>query len=642
MSYTADCSHLQLCVCAMFKELDLCRSWMGTVNHGVGVRKLPPVPICLNDVEIEDFGLEAEPYTEEEEEEEEAAEQLIILDSESQEQKDNAKQQKYNAKVDHLEEVVQKYYSGLRVDDMIKVTATGNFYGEDGIVKRLKEGKIMIRFFTYGSTFDHWLEPGDVRKLSDEELLKGLGGAGQPITQRDIDGPRPGERIQYGEGPYGEARPNDSRRNLVSALGGGGGGRDRRQDRTADRFNQDRDNARERDNWNAYKDQQREKQGGGYSDGDVTMRGNDKARNSDFAQGDVDSQWGRPTSQRQQRRDNKDRPLNNPTANRPSQNAVDGGSDWSAFVSPASAPANKGSKDDTDDFFASLMTDLNKDMDSSNKSSPRGRSTSSGGASSKSDEDDFFASLMSEISDEPKEVKEEKKSSNGPLSPSSEDDFFSSLETELEISLSAEPVSSTSTSEDDFLPPVENNIRGSKPPSRAPKPPSRAPRKAAALSQDEGDFFASLEAELGSVSDGKPETRGASRDQDDFFAGLEAELSKELAAPTTKSTGSSENEVPANGVQKADGGDFFDMLEADVSLFGGFVAELSQEPEAPTTKSTGSSSKPKASIAEARPSSTPAPTDLSKLTVPALKGILKERGMKVSGNKAELLVRLSQ
>ena len=56
-------------------ELDLCRSWMGTVNQK-GYKKLPPAPVALNELEIENFGLE-----DLESEEEEPEYEKMIKDS---------------------------------------------------------------------------------------------------------------------------------------------------------------------------------------------------------------------------------------------------------------------------------------------------------------------------------------------------------------------------------------------------------------------------------------------------------------------------------------------------------------------------------------------------------------------------------
>ena len=138
---------LRLCpeVYEAIQSLDLCRSWMGTVNHK-GHKKLPPAPVALNELEVENFGLDD--MEEEEEEEEEIplaeGEQEVILDEAGADKKD---------KVD--EEAI-KAYLGLKVEDMVKVTKKCKFYEEDGIVRRLKDDKILVRFYTYGSMFEEW------------------------------------------------------------------------------------------------------------------------------------------------------------------------------------------------------------------------------------------------------------------------------------------------------------------------------------------------------------------------------------------------------------------------------------------------------------------------------------------------------
>ena len=112
------------------------------------------------------------------------------------------------------------------------------------------------------------------------------------------------------------------------------------------------------------------------------------------------------------------------------------------------------------------------------------------------------------------------------------------------------------------------------------------------------DFFAELESELES----KPsvaESKG--EDVDDFFADLEAELGSD---------------------------DFFAELEGTGDEI------LESEPEAPA---------PAVATVEApAPASSQSldPASLQKLTVPALKDMLRDRGLKVSGKKADLIERL--
>ena len=532
--------------------LDLCRSWMGTINYK-GHKKLPPAPVALNEEEIENFGLE-----DLESEEPEEPEDDIILDSEEADQE-----------AAELEETVQTVYKGLRVDDMVKVTAKNKFFDEDAIVRRLKDGKLFLRFYTYGSMYEEWMDPGDVRKLSNIEILKGMSGPQQPITQQDFDGSNQanrGSRFGDDRGRYG-----DSRRNQVGTRGGGP--RNRRQDRTAGRFQRDSDRNQRRndDNWNWYKDNERRKEGGGYQDGEYELRGSRdnknrrERRNDRWAQGDVDSQWGR-TSQRQNRREGRQRRQES----KPEE-------DWSAFVSPVSK--KQPTKEETDDFFASLMTDLSNDLEigDSRRQSSVGDSKSS---SDSNGEDDFFATLMSEI-----EEQDTQQPSEDPISSSSDDDFFASLEEEIRES--------------------------SKMTSSKPKAPSAG--------EELDDFF----SELGSFDEPAPADGGA----EDFFAGLEAELESELSMNSFSGASPDANDARVDG---------------EASFSDDFVANIEMNAGKEVLTSRKETSKPKTSSEKHSASSVSADAaSLQKLTVPVLKGMLKERGLKVSGKKAELIERLS-
>ena len=546
--------------------LDLCRSWMGTINMK-GLRKLPPCPVILNEEEIENFGLEKEEHEEPQDDgtkttvsTAEGEEVDVILDSEEQDNKDA-----------EMEEVVQTLYLGLRVDDMIKVTAHNKFFNEDGVVRRLKDGKIFVRFYTYGSTFEEWLDPSDVRKLDEIEVLKGLTGPDSPITQQDLDGPK----SRYDDGPR-------DRRNMDSGFGGGRGGRgerNRRQDRVGRQYrdNDRYDDRKERENWNWYQDTERKQRGGGFSDGDdVEIRGSIRNTRNDWAGSDVDSQWGRGNQRGGRGGDRQPRGRQ--------KRQVDDKDDWSAFVSPASSRSSSsgsGGKEDTDDFFASLMTDLSKNLDSDDGGSYGGEGGSpvaSGttDASSTSDDDDFFASLMSEISEEDTSSKPSPPSGGGSSSKSDDvDDFFATWANE----------DSKSTS-----------------PRRSNK---QQQKTSSDTSTDLDDFFAEISSEAG-LSEG---TNGD--EADDFFASLEAELDTELSTPSIES---------------------FEEASTEVEFM---------PPTVEATEENTSSSKPKAKKTSLDSSSTDVREDFSKLTVPTLKGMLKERGLKVSGKKADLIERLT-
>lgn len=533
-----------------------------------GYKKLPPAPVALNEMEIENFGLEEM----EELDECDDIDDNIIVDTEDEDKAAAA-----------IEKEVQTTYLGLRVEDMIKVTAKNKFFDEDGIVRRLKGGEIMVRFFTYGSMYEEWLDPGDVRKLSDEEVIKGLGGPSQPITQQDIDGPKTYDRDNYGKSS------GESRRNIPGSLAGGGLDRNRRQDRNAGRFRQGdslQDQNREQKNWDWYKDNQRRSRDGAHADGEFDMRGSS-------AQGDVDAQWGRGPP-----RESRDRPQPK-RDERP--NSGTGGDDWSAFVSPASPSS---SKTETDDFFDSLMTDLSKDVESEKGS---GDAADSPGGS---DEDDFFASLMSEIADE-EEASSPPKNSKPPkpATRSDDDDFFASLEKEIQGAAASEPTKATGSSADDDLDSFFAEIgsfdeSGASSSSEAPNTAEPTRSSQSSTNNDLDNFF----AEIGSIDDSTESTVPTPQigDVDDFFADLEAELEAELASIMPDESSTEESATSS--------------------------VENNNEAEKRAAKKNWSTHPPTSTGLDA--------SDLQKCTVPVLKDMLRDRGMKVSGKKSELIERL--
>jgi hypothetical protein len=514
---------------------------MGTINIK-GHKKLPPSPLCLNEEEIEKFGLEECKVEEDEVAKEEK--DGVILDEGDEPEVDP-----------ELEETVQNVYMGLRVGDMVKVTAKNKFFNEDAVVRRLKNKQLFLRFYTYGSMYEEWMDPGDVRKLTDEEVLKGLSGPQQPVTQRDIDGPSLGEDRE-------RFQDDRSRRNMVSNFGGD---QNRRQGRNAERYDRGdpQEMKRNDDNWNSYKDNQRRGQGG-YNDGDFEIQGSKQPRDDRWVQSDVDGQWGR-TMQRQNRREKRKTP------------ASEGG-DWSAFVS---APgAEQPSQEETDDFFASLMTDLSNDLGSEKKSKQgtKGDSTSSAQISS---EDDFFASLISEIEDLDSAMPEKKFKNDA-------EDFFASLASEIQDD--APPSSGDVTDgEVDFFTVLEQEMESEDNPVTLKQEKPVSPNKARAA--DELDSFFS---ELG-VLDDDISASTASGEPDDFFAQLEAELESQLSSGAPEKIVS--DKVPSATSREVE------ALPVPVDKVGA--------------------------------------SDLGERTVPELKEMLRERGLKVSGKKAELIERLT-
>ncbi len=264
----------------------------------------------------------------------------------------------------------------------------------------------------------------------------------------------------------------------------------------------------------------------------------------------------------------------------------DDGGDWSAFVSPTK---QRPSKDETDDFFASLMTDLSKDLASERRSTGPSINSKSNDLAT---EDDFFASLISEI---------EQESSPSPpgkgLSSlgSDEDDFFSSLVDDIQVETAA-------------------------PKQKQSRSPKKVNKKASTTS-DDTDFFQSLAEELESspTTTAKSKSKNAVDELDDFFSDLDFDVNGESD-------------------------DFFAGLQTDLD------SELSIEPPPKPAKKSGQKkdsdkivAPKKSTTKESIPVKTSdVATNLDKCTVPELKEMLREKGLKVTGKKSELIDRLTQ
>jgi len=557
------------------QDLDLCRSWMGNVNYKRS-KKLPPAPIALNEVEIEGFGLETIQEGNERGDEDSSDDNDIIHDTEEQDIKDNKPR---------VNEEQLKDFLGLKVDDMIKVTGKNKFHGEDGIIKRLKGGKVMIRFYTYGSTYDEWLEPQDVRKLGDDEVLRGLAGPTKPITQQEFDGG--GEGFTDSAGQRGGGPGRNLRNDLMSTFDGGRGDRNRRVDRIdrGDNFKRDlfgrSDDERKREdrNWKQYQNQQQADKPV-VNDGEWSLRSGSQKEQA-INDADVDGQWGR-YSQKKQRNERPVIPPKNIRQNRDVNNAIDGDDDWSKFVSPSSSPSSASSGKD-DDFFSSLMNELSDDLDQKNSKKDLSQNV----------DDDFFASLMSELTSEVKQnISPPQKTSFGnDVVAKKEDDFFAALEAEL------------GTFDSQGL--LDNN--------------------------GADDFFSNLEAEMKTVRPKSADASNQSSDDNvDFFAALESEMAASKPIPAMSGT------------------DIASFDEIDVGAV--FGSESGEPPVAKNVKEERPNDPPLASSHSSKgikPKSSPMTSsslagDLGKCTVPVLKSMLKERGLKMTGNKSELIERLQE
>jgi len=505
------------------QQLPLCRSWMGTIHRKGLYTKLPSIPMALSTEEVKKFqGLE-----------------------------DNS---------DADEEELLKQYGGYLVEDMVKVLK-GNFAKEDGIIRRLKDGKVMVRLYTYGSTYDEWMPVDHVRKMSDVEAMKGLTGPTTPVTSNDLN-PDGNNNSRDGK----EKRNNRSDSPFSQPIGGmkntdNNQRRMRREDRVSrgetNRANDDpRTLQQEQENWKQYREEQRQ------------QPSKDKQKES----------WGLQEQSSWNSKESVER-------------AMDGDDDWTDFTSPKPTKDKQQNTED-DDFFSSLMDELSstlEDPSSNNKPAPTSSSKYDNQQpprqpKQEKEEDDFFSSLMDELEGELTPSSSTPPSNEkATTQKNSEDDFFATLEADLNDSLGVTPKK------------VETN--------------------------NEDDFFASLEANLNdSLSGGGAAeittAKSPAVDEDDFFATLEADLNSQLDAPSLSKTVENNNKD-----QNED--DFFASLDID------------SPPEVTKPKEK------KISTTSTATSNTSSDDTLGKLTVPILKEMCRERGLKVGGKKSDLIERLS-
>lgn len=495
------------------QQLPLCRSWMaGTVNQK-GYKKLPPAPIALSDDEVAKFkGLE------------EQTDALFDKFGED-----------YTGRGDDGMDLMHQY-EGYKVENMVKILK-GNFKGEDGVVRRLKDGLIMVRLYTYGNVLDQWFQPNEIRPMTDAEAMKGLTGPSTPVNQDQFD-------ISIGKSP----RPRDRgertlRSSLMSSMGGSDGGnrRMRREDRISrgERGNKDiygrtdQEIKEEEQNWRQFREEQRASQQ--QKRGDVWGI---KERTS-WDSGDDAAQFdnGQWKSGRQMRREKK---TSSSTDSDQLNNAIDGEGDWDIFSNDSRNQKEQNTEED--DFFSSLMSELSDTLDESPVATTQNNdNTRTNSMNEKTKEDDFFNSLMSELSDS------------------------------LEKPLKSSPKNRDITSDID--------------------PGSHL----GDTNDTDDDFFTDLMSQLSDSKEYKgQEDRNQMNDTSDemFFTSLEADLNESL------------NYISASSSQKVD-----PNSEVDNELFTGLESQLDKN-------------------------------TLTDLTVPVLKSMLKERGLKVGGNKSDLIARL--
>jgi len=581
----------------VLQNLDLARSWMGTVNRK-GHKKLPPAPLPLGPEEVAKFkGLE---------EEQEVFEDMFGGD--------------YTGRADTGADLLEQY-SGYDVGQMVKVLR-GNFEGEDGTVRRLKGGQLMVRMFTYGQTYDEWFDPDAIRPLSDLEVMRGLSGPTVPINQDQFDVSIGKKDASELEGPMdgtGGGEGSGALRSNLMQDAGIAPGRNRREDRVGarDMLGRSADEIkREEENWLAYREEKRASQrvignselndmpeateaqklkamgpkkgrdtwgivarsswdGGEYgfeADSEQEERRRKHRTEqvySDRPQGRGGRGGGRGRGGRDssfdQRRDTRGRERNDERDERRSMQPRREENDW--ITSSSKAAATDDSSGEEDDFFNSLMSELSDDLSNDDKKQERSkgdRHHDNAGPNTRG------AAVADRSSKEASDA---------------EDSFFQNLMSELGGALDDKPASSSQDKGDaDF---------------------------------DDDDFFSSLEAEL-SQSLGGDEKKEDDDDEDDFFASLQQEMGKALAEEDSPSE--TEDDVSD---------DFFSSLMNDVAS----DLELESTEDKAAIDSSHASSESH--------DSAPSPGSLASMKVPELKELLRSKGLKVGGKKQELIDRLT-
>lgn len=581
------------------QSLELARSWMGTINRK-GHKKLPPIPTPLGSEEIAKFkGLE---------EEQEVFEDMFGGD--------------YTGRTDSGADLMSQY-AGYDVGQMVKILR-GNFEGEDGTVRRLKDGQLMIRMFTYGQTYDEWFDVDAIRPLTDLEALRGLSGPTTPIDQDQFD-------VSIGKKDP-EMPISSLRSGLMQSVAGAASssGRNRREDRVArgetnrDAFGRSVEEIRkEEQNWLAYREEKRVS--GGSSTSTSSSGGSDSAnaetrmkerlikKSKDGPKKGQDT-WGikersswnggeyeeygssavEEEKERKRRLVEAYRDIAPPASSgRDGRDGRNNGRETS-FVDnknrdnqrrgtddrresrdadrqerrPAPAMSARQPRDRVNDWSSS--TSSNERIRGERRTDYAGPNTSSNTRvmdknrrSAGAEEDSFFANLMSELGgalDEPT-VSTSRGTAKSQRNLDN-DDFFSSLEAELSQSLGDTAFGSGTTMQD-----TKNTEEYS-----------------------DDDFFANLEQEMGNaLPRGRVDENTDDTFQDNFFSTLLGDVRDELESPRNE-----HNELKRN-----------------------------KGSSPPTTQSSPGRS-----------------GDLSALTVPELKDLLRSKGLKVGGNKVELISRL--
>jgi len=605
------------------------------IIHQIGYKKLPLIPVALSDEELSQFtGLD------------EHTDELFEKYGED-----------YNGKGDAGLDLMDQY-KGFKYDDMVKIL-TGNLKGEVAVVKRLKNGKIFVYMGAYGTPIEKWYTTEDIRLLTDSEAIRGLTGDGKLVIPDGFKKvKRKKKKIKKEDGRWGIK--------LRNSWSGG----ERFETAPTDQLDQ-------------HDEMQRR----------IRERKREQSGNKDIEN-------VKTTDDIDQISIENDSSVSPGTD---SDNKVDDDDFFEGIMSDLSdtlqkkadvAPSPSSNAGDGDDFFTSLMSDLSSSIDDSpqgreksqrytsgrqeRKEKSREKSSNTNGRFIKDDindsssnsnivpgdnsEDDFFKSLMSELSDTleetpSKHISDAQRTSTPSNDINDDDDFFNSLLSELSSATDDNPDSSRADGEsntnqkkdrsqqnDSVLGNGKNDKRGNEVSGTTQDSPIT----------DDDDFFSSLMSELSDSMSDETESSSAqeSSNSNDTLKGLDQKHTTQQQNELVKEKVLQKDEEIAS-IDKSEDDDFFNSLMAELedSVDDGpnFMekdvpshstsSQAKREEYPDQSKMLNSESNESIKTGDIKsPHNTR--EELSKLTMPLLKDMLRKQGLKVSGRKNELIERL--
>jgi transcription antitermination factor NusG len=315
-------------------------------------------------------------------------------------------------------------FSHLSIGGMVKIVH-GKHKHEDGIVKKIKDGKVYVRLYSYGTIFDEWLNPSELVPLTEEQVRRSMATTpSEPITQQQFM-----QQIRSNEKRKSTSITKDD---LFSSLGVKQ--RNRKQDRIG---RAETTAAKSTIVSSSISTQQQEKLRQEREEWFASQK-LPKAKEYDDNQYNVDAQWGRRKKQKEKPEEEAITVKNRKDRTKSATPTVDLDDEdyWSDFLASSSSSSESS---EHDDLFSDLLAELSHDV---KERKEEGISTDSLATKGKEkEEQDIFNSLEESLlqkQDKKKLIKmnkevltlDEQAEFDSSLTVE-EEDFFSKLDEEL-------------------------------------------------------------------------------------------------------------------------------------------------------------------------------------------------------------------